>query len=48
MGTRLGHKVRRGQREQKATLNTYGPSLEDVFIKLTGLDVHAKGVSTVE
>ena len=30
------------------TLNTYGPSLEDVFIKLTGLDVHAKGVSTVE
>lgn len=29
-------------------MNTYGPSLEDVFIKLTGLDVNAKGVRTVE
>jgi len=29
-------------------LNTYGPSLEDVFIKLTGLDVRIKGVRTVE
>ena len=26
------------------TMNTYGPSLEDVFIKLTGLDVNARGV----
>jgi len=30
------------------SLNTFGPSLEDVFIKLTGLEVHAKGVTTVE
>jgi ABC-2 type transport system ATP-binding protein len=30
------------------SLNTYGPSLEDVFIKLTGLEVRAKGVRTVE
>ncbi|HXZ24482.1 MAG TPA: ATP-binding cassette domain-containing protein [Methanomassiliicoccales archaeon] len=30
------------------SLNTYGPSLEDVFIKLTGLEKHAKGVSTVD
>jgi ABC-2 type transport system ATP-binding protein len=29
-------------------LNTYGPSLEDVFIKLTGLEVREKGVRTVE
>ena len=30
------------------TMNTFGPSLEDVFIKLTGLDVNAKGVRTVD
>ncbi len=30
------------------SLNTYGPSLEDVFIKLTGLEKHAKGVGTVD
>lgn len=30
------------------SLNTHGPSLEDVFIKLTGLDVHVRGVRTVE
>ena len=30
------------------SLNTYGPSLEDVFIRLTGLDVHVKGVRTVD
>jgi ABC-2 type transport system ATP-binding protein len=30
------------------SLNTYGPSLEDVFIKLTGLEVRTKGVKTVE
>jgi ABC-2 type transport system ATP-binding protein len=29
-------------------LNTYGPSLEDVFIKLTGLKVRERGVRTVE
>ena len=29
-------------------LNTYGPSLEDVFIKLTGLEVRERGVRTVE
>jgi len=30
------------------SVNTYGPSLEDVFIKLTGLDVRTKGVKTVD
>jgi ABC-2 type transport system ATP-binding protein len=30
------------------SLNTYGPSLEDVFIKLTGLDVRTRGVGTSE
>lgn len=30
------------------SINTYGPSLEDVFIKLTGLDIQTKGVSTVD
>jgi ABC-2 type transport system ATP-binding protein len=30
------------------SVNTYGPSLEDVFIRLTGLDVHARGVKTVD
>jgi ABC-2 type transport system ATP-binding protein len=30
------------------SVNTYGPSLEDVFIKLTGLEVRARGVKTVE
>jgi ABC-2 type transport system ATP-binding protein len=30
------------------SLNTFGPSLEDVFIRLTGLEVHAKGVRTVD
>jgi ABC-2 type transport system ATP-binding protein len=30
------------------TLNTFGPSLEDVFIKLTGLEISTKGVKTVE
>jgi ABC-2 type transport system ATP-binding protein len=29
-------------------INTLGPSLEDVFIKLTGLEVRTKGVSTVD
>jgi len=30
------------------SISTFGPSLEDVFIKLTGLEIRAKGVSTVE
>ena len=30
------------------TMNTFGPSLEDVFIKLTGLELNAKGVRTVD
>jgi ABC-2 type transport system ATP-binding protein len=30
------------------SVNTYGPSLEDVFIRLTGLDIRTKGVSTVD
>lgn len=30
------------------SINTYGPSLEDVFIRLTGLDVHSRGVKTVD
>jgi ABC-2 type transport system ATP-binding protein len=30
------------------SVNTLGPSLEDVFIRLTGLDIRAKGVKTVD
>ena len=30
------------------SMTTFGPSLEDVFIRLTGLDVRARGVSTVD
>jgi ABC-2 type transport system ATP-binding protein len=30
------------------SVNTYGPSLEDVFIKLTGLEVRHHGVKTVD
>jgi ABC-2 type transport system ATP-binding protein len=33
---------------QVLSINTFGPSLEDVFIKLTGLDIQTKGVSTVD
>ena len=33
---------------QVLSINTFGPSLEDVFIKLTGLDIRSKGVSTVD
>jgi len=29
------------------SINMYGPSLEDVFIRLTGLDVHSR-VKTVD
>ena len=30
------------------SVTTFGPSLEDVFIKLTGLEIRTKGVSTVD
>ncbi len=30
------------------SMTTFGPSLEDVFIRLTGLEVRTKGVSTVD
>jgi ABC-2 type transport system ATP-binding protein len=30
------------------SMTTFGPSLEDVFIRLTGLDVRTKGVSTID
>ena len=30
------------------SVNTYGPSLEDVFIKLTGLEIRTRGVKTVD
>lgn len=30
------------------SISTFGPSLEDVFIKLTGLDIRTRGVSTVD
>ncbi len=30
------------------SLNTFGPSLEDVFIKLTGLDVRTRGVKAID
>lgn len=30
------------------SINTFGPSLEDVFIRLTGLEIRMRGVSTVE
>jgi ABC-2 type transport system ATP-binding protein len=38
-----------GQQGTKViSVNTYGPSLEDVFIKLTGLEVRTRGVKTVD
>ena len=36
------------QNTRVLSINTLGPSLEDVFIKLTGLEVRTKGVSTVD
>ena len=30
------------------SVNTLGPSLEDVFIRLTGLDIRTKGVKTID
>ncbi len=37
-----------GQKVTVISMNTYGPSLEDVFIKLTGLDVKTKGVGAID
>jgi ABC-2 type transport system ATP-binding protein len=37
-----------GHNTRVLSINTVGPSLEDVFIKLTGLKIHTKGVSTVD
>ncbi len=36
------------QHARVISVNTYGPSLEDVFIKLTGLEVRTRGVKTVD
>jgi ABC-2 type transport system ATP-binding protein len=38
----------KAQNARVISVNTYGPSLEDVFIRLTGLDVRTKGVKTVD
>jgi ABC-2 type transport system ATP-binding protein len=38
----------RSQNNRIVSMNTLGPSLEDVFIKLTGLDVSARGVKTID
>jgi ABC-2 type transport system ATP-binding protein len=38
----------RSHNDRIVSLNTYGPSLEDVFIRLTGLEVHAKGVRAID
>jgi ABC-2 type transport system ATP-binding protein len=35
-------------RSRVLSVNTFGPSLEDVFIKLTGLEIRTRGVSTVD
>ena len=37
-----------GNNTRVLSINTVGPSLEDVFIKLTGLKIHTKGVSSVD
>ena len=37
-----------GQNSRVISVNTYGPSLEDVFIKLTGLEIRHHGVKTVD
>jgi ABC-2 type transport system ATP-binding protein len=36
------------QKTKVISVNTYGPSLEDVFIKLTGLEIRHHGVKTVD
>lgn len=38
----------KAQNARVISVNTYGPSLEDVFIRLTGLNVRTKGVKTVD
>jgi ABC-2 type transport system ATP-binding protein len=38
----------KGQGNRILSMSTFGPSLEDVFIKLTGLEINAKGVRTVD
>ena len=37
-----------GHNSRVISVNTYGPSLEDVFIKLTGLEIRHHGVKTVD
>ncbi len=37
-----------GHNTRVISVNTYGPSLEDVFIKLTGLEIRHHGVKTVD
>jgi hypothetical protein len=36
------------RRARVISITTMGPSLEDVFIRLTGLDIRTKGVKTVD
>jgi ABC-2 type transport system ATP-binding protein len=38
----------RGRGARVLSVNTLGPSLEDVFIRLTGIDVRTRGVTTVD
>ncbi len=38
----------KGHNTRVVSVTTLGPTLEDVFIRLTGLERHAKGVGTVE
>ena len=38
----------KGHDNRIVSMSTFGPSLEDVFIKLTGLEINAKGVRTVD
>ena len=38
----------KGQRNRIVSMSTFGPSLEDVFIKLTGLEINAKGVRAID
>lgn len=46
IGGVMSFAARRGGRV--ISINTLGPSLEDVFIRLTGLDIRTKGVKTVD
>ncbi|MDD1682604.1 MAG: ATP-binding cassette domain-containing protein [Methanoregula sp.] len=38
----------RSRNAKVLSISTFGPSLEDVFIRLTGLDIRTRGVSTVD